>query len=132
MQIRDGQRLLERLSREGVAATAAAWVNESESGWWFLYLATPLVRKDGATTPAYGRLLEVIGEMEKEGFELDPFEIKVIGPHDPIARDIVAHRGRLGALGSRWFRGARLGELAVEVAYLYPPTASPEEAAGVS
>jgi hypothetical protein len=128
MQIQDGQRLIERLAQEGVAVTAAGWVKESESGLWFLYLATPLVGDDGATRPAYRRVNTLIRAMQKEGFGIDPLEIKVIGPHDPIARDMAAQRdGRL-ARTPAWFRGSRLGELAVEEAYIYPPTAEPEEA----
>ena len=47
MQFKEGRRLLDRLAREGVPVTAAAWVKESESGDWYLYLATPLVAEDG-------------------------------------------------------------------------------------
>lgn len=84
--------------------------------------------EDGAKRPAYHRVNGVIREMQTEGFWIDPFEIKVIGPHDPIARDLVAHRNGPLARTATWFRGSRLGELAVEGAYIYPPTADPEEA----
>ena len=47
MQIEDGRRLVERLVGAGVPVTVAAWVKESESGWWYLYLVTPLVVGDG-------------------------------------------------------------------------------------
>jgi hypothetical protein len=132
MQIKDGQRLIDRLAREGVAVTAACWVKESESGQWFLYLATPLVGEDGAKRAAYRRVGPHILEMQKEGFSIDPLEVKVIGPRDPIAKDVVAHRGGRQARTPTRFRGSRLGELAVEDAYVYPPTANPEETAGVS
>ncbi len=131
MQIKEGQTLLERLTHEGIEVTAAAWVKESESGDWYLYLATPLVGKDRATNAAYGRVNAVIREMEKEGFGMDPFAKKLIGPHDPIARDIVAHRGHLAGSPKR-FSNSRLGNLAVEEAYLYPPLpATPEQLAGI-
>jgi hypothetical protein len=132
MQVKDGQRLIDRLAREGVAVTAAAWVKESESGDWYLYIATPLVGPDGAKRPAYRRVNTVTREMQKEGFLIDPFGIKVIGPHDPIAKGMVTYRDRHPTTTPRWFRGGRLGELAVEEALLYPPIASPEEPAGVS
>src|SRR5260370_42378433 len=93
MQIKEGQTLIDRLTHEGIEVTAAAWVKESESGDWYLYLATPLVSEGGRKGPAYRRVNTVIREMEKEGFGMDPFEKKVVGPHDPIARDMVAHRG---------------------------------------
>ena len=53
MQIIEGQTLIDRLTHEGIGVTAAAWVKESESGDWYLYLATPLVgRVDEAHLPA--------------------------------------------------------------------------------
>jgi hypothetical protein len=120
MHIKEGQRLIDRLTKEGVAVTAAAWVKESESGDWYLYLATPLVTDDGGKRPAYHRVNEVIRELRKEGFVMDPFAKKVIGPHDPIAADLVANRdGRPGGPPTS-FRGSRLGNLAVEEAFIYP------------
>src|SRR5437660_12729851 len=68
MQINEGQRLIDRLAKEGVAVTGAAWVKESENGDWYLYVVTPLVGEDGATKPAYRRVNRVIREMQKEGF----------------------------------------------------------------
>src|SRR5438552_18981092 len=118
IQIQDGERLIDRLSEEGIAVTAACWVKESESGQWFLYLATPLVGEDGATRPAYRRVNRVIREMQKEGFGMDPFEKKVTGAHDPIAKDMVANRGGRPGGPPTPFRGSRLGDLAVEEAYI--------------
>jgi hypothetical protein len=131
VQINEGQRLIHRLVQEGVAVTAAAWVKESESGDWYLYLATPLVTEGGGKRPAYHRVNAVIRGMQKAGFGMDPFAKKVIGPHDPIAKDIVAHRsGRPGGPPTP-FQGSRLGDLAVEEAYIYPRPPTPEEAAGI-
>src|SRR5207247_2423492 len=53
-----------------------------------------------------------------------------IGPHDPIARDIVAHRGGPVRSVTR-FRGNRLGDVAIDEAYIYPPPATAEERAGI-
>jgi hypothetical protein len=132
MQIQQGQQLVDRLAVEGIPVTAAGWVKESESGAWFLYLATPLVGTDGAKKPAYSRVNAVIRDMQKEGIWLD-LEKKVIGLNNPIAKDMAAHRdSRLPARIPTWFRGARLGELPVEEAYIYPQMANPEEVAGVN
>src|SRR5262245_24633174 len=130
MQFREGQTLIDRLSHEGISVTAAAWVNESESGDWYLYLVTPLVGEDDAKKVAYRRINEVIREMHKEGFGMDPLQKKVIGPHDPIARDIVAHCGGPARTVLR-FRGSRLGDLDVEGAYIYPPPPTAQERAGI-
>jgi hypothetical protein len=90
LQLREGQRLLDRLAQEGVPVTVAAWVKESESGDWYLYLATPLVAESAGKRAAYHRVNEVIGQLQEEGFGMDPFAKKVIGPTDLIARDLIA------------------------------------------
>ena len=35
MQLKEGQRLIDRLAQEGVAVTAAGWVKQCESGDWY-------------------------------------------------------------------------------------------------
>src|SRR5262245_29532681 len=92
LQLKEGQRLIDRLVQAGAAVTAAAWVKESESGDWYLYLVTPLVGEGGGKKAAYHRVNEVIRALQEEGFGMDPFAKKVIGPHDAIAQDLVAHR----------------------------------------
>jgi hypothetical protein len=131
MQLNEGQRLIDRLVQAGVEVTAAAWVKESESGDWYLYLVTPLVAEGGAKRPVYHRVNAVIREMQQEGFGMDPFAKKVIGPHDPIARDILANRRRTPGGPPTAFQGSRLGELAVDEAYVYPPMPTREQAAGI-
>jgi hypothetical protein len=97
-QIKEGQTLIDRLTYEGIGVVAAAWVQESESSDWYFYLVTPLVSEDRGTKAARHRINAVIREMEKEGFRMDPFGKKLIGPHDPIARDMVARRGGPGRI----------------------------------
>jgi hypothetical protein len=127
-QIREGQRLLDRLAQDGVQVTAAAWVKEAESGDWYLYLATPLVPEGGGRRLAYHRVNEVIRELLNEGFAMDPYAKKVVAPDDPIARDIVAHRNGVPGGPPALFRGSRLGDLPVEDAFIYPQPAAVERA----
>jgi hypothetical protein len=132
MQLKEGQRLIDRLARDGVPVTAAAWVKESESGDWYLYLVTPLVHEGGGKKAAYHLVNEVIRRMQEEGFGMDPFAKKVIGPHDRVAEDLVANRrGHPGGPPTP-FRGSRLGELAIEEAYIYPRPATPGPPADTS
>jgi hypothetical protein len=121
MQLEDGQRLLDRLAAEGVEVTAAFWAKESEYGEWYLYLVTPLVGENGVTRAAYRRVIAVTDALRRQGFEFDPFEVKAIGPSDPIAKAAVAARDRSPGRRLTRFRGSRLGELDVEEAYIYPP-----------
>jgi hypothetical protein len=121
--LKEGQRLVDRLNQEGVAVVAAAWVKETESGDWYLYLATPLVTERGGKLAAYHRVNQVIRALEEEGFAMEPDAKKVVGLHDPMVRDMMANRQSRPGGRPVLFRGARLGDLAIEEAYIYPPPA---------
>src|SRR4051812_6768895 len=84
MLVEDGKRLIDRLVEEGVGVTAACWLANVEEGKWFLYLATPLVDDDGATREAYRRVHSVLRGIPRP-FWIDPFDVKVVSPKDPIA-----------------------------------------------
>ena len=72
-------------------------------------------------------VLHLQGVAEKP-LRIDPLEIKLIGPSNPIAQDVLAILRRApGPRVSpiRW-RGTRLGNVSVEGAYLYPlPVTTP-------
>ena len=117
-QIEAGRKLIERLVENGIAVTAAGWVKESDGWQWYLYLVTPLVGEDGATTPAYRRILAVLRTGSPP--EIDPFLIKVVGPNKPVGQAILdaqRHGSRL------WggYSGTSLGGMSVDGAYVYPP-----------
>lgn len=120
-QIRNGQKLIEQLNREGILVPAAAWVKECERWQWYLYLVTSLVGQDGATKRAYQRVTAVVRRLQGEGVWIDPFQLKVISPTDPAGEAIIAvgrqyRGGQVTAYG-----GASLGRLSIDGAYVYPP-----------
>ncbi len=123
-QIDAGQRLAERVAQDGFTVTAAGWLQESEAGLWYLYIASSLVGEEGGTRKAYGHVNAILRRMPQP-FGIDPFEIKMIGNKNPIAKEMAAIRDRSAGKGPVWFRGHRLGELAIEGAYLYPPITAP-------
>jgi hypothetical protein len=117
-QIESGRKGVERLTANGIPARAAAWVKESDRWQWYLYLVTPLVSEDGATTPAYRRINAVLRGGPRPP-EIDPFQIMVVGPSEPMGRAILdaqRHAGR------PWgFDGTSLGGVSIDGAYIYPP-----------
>jgi hypothetical protein len=120
-QIKAGQKLVERLNGEGIPVAAAAWIKEAESGQWYFYLVTSLVGEDGAKKPAYRRVTPAIRQLQSEGVWLDPFEVKVIGPTDPVAQAILdVQRVYPGGRLATRYGGASLGGLSIDGAYLYP------------
>jgi hypothetical protein len=119
-QIDDGKRLIVRLVEEGIPVTAAFWVKESESGRWYLYIATSLVKRGGAKLPAYGRILPLLGQMPQP-FGIDSFQVKAVGPSSPIAEAALALQERHPGNRGIHYEGPQLGGKYIEAAYIYPP-----------
>lgn len=117
-QIEAGRKLVERLTANGVPITAAGWVKESDLWQWYLYLVTPLVGEDRGRTPAYRRILAVFPG-GPEPSEIDPFQIKVVGPSEPVGRAILDAQRQ----GRPWSGSGitSLGGLSVDAVYVYPP-----------
>lgn len=123
----DGEKLLKRLGEEGVPVTAAGWVKEAESGWWYLYIATPLIAKNWrGIKAAYHRVNTVWREMPEE-LALHLLGVKLVPPGDPIAKAVLGAQRRGSGAGSLSFgEGGRLiGGVGVEGAYLYPLEGAP-------
>ena len=123
-QIADGRRLLQRLAEENVAVTAAGWVKESESGHWYLYIATSLVTDGVATREAYGRIYAVMRQMPPP-FWVEPSEVKAIAPSSPRAEAMAYLHTRYPGRDPIRYDGYRLGDVSVEGAYIYPPVPAP-------
>jgi hypothetical protein len=118
-QVSDGQKILDWLAAEGVPVTAASWVKEGDSGRWRLYLVTPLVGEDGALKAAYRRVNSAIEGMGPLAW-VDPFSIKLLGAHDPIAKGVLALRDRHSGRVPVHLGAHRFGYLPVEEVYIYP------------
>jgi hypothetical protein len=117
--IDDGQKLVAELPQHGLEVAAAFWLKPSEDGKWYFYIVSPVVDTDGIAA-AYRRLHPLV-RARPQPFWIDPLEIKLIGPSNPIARDVLAIYGRAPASGVspiRW-GGKMLGNVSVEEAYLY-------------
>ena len=117
-QIDDGQTLIDLLVKGGFNVTAACWLRTSEEGQWFLYIASKDVDAGGRGA-GYAAMHGAIKQMTDPWLSI--FEVKFIGAEEPIARDLLdLQRERQGKLPAR-LRRSRLGNLAVEEVYLYPP-----------
>ena len=124
--IDDGRKLVEELPQHGFEVTAAFWLKASEDGKWAFYIVSPVVEAEGLVK-AYRQLHPLVRKMPQP-FWIDPLEIKLIGPTNSIAQDVLAiHRRVPGPRVSpiRW-GGTKLGNMSIEGAYLYPlPVPSP-------
>lgn len=119
-----GERVAEACLAAGVDVTAAFWAKPSEDGHWCFYLASRSVDERGIAA-AYRAVLEAIRGMEPTA-EMDTLaDLKLIGVLNPIARDVLEIQRRFPAPLATHYRGSRLGNLAIEEAYLYRPSPAP-------
>ena len=118
-QIDDGRRFVEQFAADGNPVQAAFWVKTAEEGLWFLYVVTEVVDREGPAA-AY-RYVHVSLKRLRESWVFSS-DVKVIGPNNPIARDVLAvmMTHSQGRLATR-FGGKNLGLMAVEQTYIYPP-----------
>ena len=107
-QIKTGEKLITEFCAYKPIA-AAFWAKES----------------DGGTTHAdYGEVLRLVGNGHEIG--LDPFQVKVIGAGNPVARAVLDWVGKSHNLVPVRYFGRRLGDLSVDEAYIYAvPNVSP-------
>jgi hypothetical protein len=119
--LEDGRKLVEELSRHGFDVAAALWLKASEDGKWYFYIVSPLVDSEGITS-AYRRLHPLVWARPQPS-GIDPLKIGLLGPSNPIARDVLAILGRIPGPRVSPFRwsGIWLGDKSIEAAYLYPP-----------
>jgi hypothetical protein len=120
-QIKDGQRLVEQLRQHDFPVTASFWARGSEDGQWSLYLVSPVVDEDGIRK-AYRRLHPVFWGMPPP-FSVEALQVTLLSPKEPVARAIAEiQRQSKGKRSPHYgYGGARLGDLSIDGAYIYPP-----------
>jgi hypothetical protein len=78
-----GERLVRALNAGRMSVSAAFWLYSSESGFWYLHIASPLVDREGPRV-AYAQVQKAIaGTDGVSGIALD--DIKVVGNRDRTA-----------------------------------------------
>src|ERR1700730_7634524 len=95
----------------------AFWLKDSEEGGWFLYVASDQITDENFDV-AYGEVVRIAGTQQDPWF--DPFQLKVIGADDPLAKATVEVRSRYPAPKPIRLQSRTFGGVAVEAVYLYP------------
>lgn len=133
-QLDAGERLLKDLRDNGLATAVAFWARPSEEGKWFLYLASPVVDDQGQAA-AYRLVHAAIRRLPIPW--IDPFDVRVISPADPMsqhAERLISPAAATGPFaasspkpypGLTRFGGAALGGVSVDGVVIYPPLAQP-------
>lgn len=117
-RIEDGHRLLVELVRAGLDVSAAGWLKASDGGMWSLYIGTAAVDPD-RSGKAYRTLYDCLQRLPAPAVELS--EVRLTPVSDPVIRDLAGMRDRYagGRLPTR-YRGPRIGDRAIDEAYIYP------------
>lgn len=115
-QIDGGKALVETLRNGGFDVAVSGWTKSSEEGDWYLYIATREV-DDRGLGDAYQTIYTTIQSHPE--LAIDPFDVKLIGPQNPIAKDLLDIRGTGAAPLATRSRRPKLGHMSVEETYVY-------------
>lgn len=114
--IDSGQLLIDKLRQRQFEVTAAFWVKPADEESWFLYIASPVVDRDGlsmAFRTVYRTLSEVPNSWDFTS------EIRLIGSSNPITSAVLSAQAHvLGPLSMR-YGGRQLGTMLIDEAYIY-------------
>jgi len=121
-QIDAGADLVKRFDKH-TSVKVAFWLNPTEDGQWQLYIASEEIN-DTNFDLGYGEVLRLTQEMQNPN--IDPFQVKLIGAEDPLARDVLEIQQRFPAKIPTHYNGPTLGGVSIEAAYFYAmPIAAP-------
>jgi hypothetical protein len=118
--INDGQRIVDRVPSAGIEITAAFWIRSIEDSLWYFYVVSPIAESE-PLNHAYARVMTLVRQMPGPHW-IDPLEIRLIGPSNPIAKSVLAiHERHPGpnTHGINW-HGKDLCNERIEGAFLYP------------
>jgi hypothetical protein len=115
-QIDAGAKLAGKFDANYKPLKAAFWFKESDDGQWFLYLVSDQI-DDTNFDLAYGEIDRLLGRGPH--LWLDPFQIKVTGVDDPVAKAVLLVQQEYpGKLATR-LRNRMIGGVYIEEAYVY-------------
>ncbi len=116
-EIEGGKQLMEALTAAGFEVRVAFWAKPTETGKWYLYLASPFVDDKGRLA-AYQFVHALMRNMPN--LWIEPLEVKVIGLNDSLAEAALAARKPRPYPGMTRFGASTLGGLSIDGAYIYP------------
>ncbi len=116
-QIDDVPKLIDQLKRDNFDVKAAFWIYTSEADQWFLYVVSEAVNQVGGTQ-SYKIVYESMRQLT--GLWINPFEVKLVAPDHPIAKEVMDFQRKSHARVPTRLRASRLGDIYVEYAIIYP------------
>ena len=95
---------------------SAFWLKESDDGLWYLYLVSDQI-DDSNFDAAYAEVLRLT--RIRPTLWLDPFQVKVAGVDDPVAKAVLDVQSRYPSTVATRLRNRRLGDMSVDEVYMY-------------
>jgi hypothetical protein len=124
-QLDGGEKLIARLLANRSDIFSAGWVQTSEDGQPYLYIATRIADDRGLRT-AYGVLADALQSLDDEWSHwmerIDDSTVKMLRTTEPLARGMTEVNQRYPGPFPTWFNGPNLGGVPIDGAYIYPPT----------
>jgi hypothetical protein len=110
-----GRQIVQDLEAQGFSIDVAAWLQDEESGNWYLILSSPALTRPGSKR-VYEAVVSLLRSHPDADIDLDT--VRMLSPNDGIARDL-KRRVRTNAdlqdirldglyLGNRSYRAARI------------------------
>jgi hypothetical protein len=96
---------------------SAFWLEESDGGEWSHYIVSDQITDDNFDV-AYGEVLRIAYDTPDCWF--DPFQVKLIGHDNPLAKAAAEIRRRFAGRTPTRFNGEAFGGMPVEAVYMYP------------
>jgi hypothetical protein len=121
-QIDGAGKLIDRLAGAGFDLTAAFWAKTDEDDQWYLYLASPVVDREGPQGgyAAVRRALSALGgQWDEPSQAIDPYSVKVLETNHPLTQSVLDVQGRHPGPVNMWYRVRYLRGYSIEGAYIY-------------
>jgi len=119
-QIDAGRKFLDEFER-CVPVRAAFWLKASEDSGRYLHIASDHIT-DQNIAVAYGEVLRLGAMIQDPRF--DPFQVKLIGVDNPLARAVLDIYQRFPARIPTRVGSMNFGGSSIEGLYIYPPAVS--------
>lgn len=116
-QVYDSRRFVEKFVADGNPVQAAFWAKQDDEESSYLYVVAELYDREGplAAARAVQESLRKLGDSS-----VSSSKIKILGPTNPIAKDLLVILARHTGRRAIRFDDKRLGSMRFEQVYIYP------------
>jgi len=116
-ELQDVPRLIVELRKDNFIPKAVFWLYSNEDNAWNICFVMDGIKEHGSRNQ-YLTLVKAMRRMND--LWIDPFAVKIIDSNDPLAKAVLDHLSTRHTKIPTRVRNARLGDVFVDSAYIYP------------